>query len=178
MIKNGSKWWFPTIISKKKIHTIQFKVVVFTCWVSVQNWFAFRPRWPNFGPLVAKKWLKMVVSDHYLKKYSHNPIQTWYLHLLGDCSELICFLATLAKFWPSSGHKITENGGPSGGHLCISIPPDKATGGDVHSLMPCCFRFELIFGHWFTNGSVYIYLYKCMQLSAIMTRPSVSFVKI
>ena len=29
--------------------------------------------WPNFGPLVATKWLEMVVSDQYLKKYSSNP---------------------------------------------------------------------------------------------------------
>ena len=53
----------------------------------------------------------MVVSDHYLKKYSHDPIQTWCVHLLGECSELIHFWAMLAKFWPSSGHRITENGG-------------------------------------------------------------------
>ena len=53
----------------------------------------------------------MVVSDCYLKKYSHNQIQTWCVHLLGECSEMICILATLANFWPSSGHKITESGG-------------------------------------------------------------------
>ena len=58
-------------------------------------------KWP-------KNWLKMLVSDHYLKKYSHNPIQTRCVHLLGVCTELIHFGATLAKFWPSSGHKITE----------------------------------------------------------------------
>ena len=48
---------------------------------------------------------------HYLEKYSCNPVQTWCVHLLGECSELICFLATLTKFWPSSSHKMTENGG-------------------------------------------------------------------
>ena len=53
----------------------------------------------------------MVVSDHYLKKYSYNPIQTWCIHLLGECSGIICFLAMLARFWPYIGHKITENGG-------------------------------------------------------------------
>ena len=30
----------------------------YTYWVSVQNWFAFWPRWPNFGPLMATKWHK------------------------------------------------------------------------------------------------------------------------
>ena len=107
---NGPKWWFPTIIWKS-IHTIQFKLDGYTYWVSIQKWFAFWPRWTNFGPPVATKLLKMVVSDHYLKKYSCKPIQTCCVHLLGECSELICFLATLAKFWPSSGHKITENVG-------------------------------------------------------------------
>ena len=60
---------------------------------------------------MATKWLNMVVSDHYLKKYSYNTIQTWCVHLLGECSELIRFWATLAKFCPSSGHKMTEYGG-------------------------------------------------------------------
>ena len=80
---------------------------MYTCWLSDQKWFAFRPRWPKFGPLVATKWLQMVVH-HYLEKYPRNPIQTWCVHFLWECSELICFWATLAKFWPSSGHKITE----------------------------------------------------------------------
>ena len=87
------------------MHGIQFKLGVYTYLVSVQNWFAFRAHWPNFGPLVATKLLKMVVSDHYLEKYSHNPIQTWCVHVLDDCSELIDFWATLAKFWPSCGQK-------------------------------------------------------------------------
>ena len=50
----------------------------------------------------------MLVYGHYQKKHSHNPIQTYGVHLLGECSELIRFWATLAKFWPSSGHKMTE----------------------------------------------------------------------
>ena len=52
----------------------------------------------------------MVVSDHYLKNNSQNPIQTWCIHLLDEGSELIDYLAKLGKFWPSSGHKIAENG--------------------------------------------------------------------
>ena len=42
----------------------------------------------DVGPILALqwpkkdwKWVKMVVSDHYLKKYSHNPIQTGGVHL-------------------------------------------------------------------------------------------------
>ena len=107
-------WWFTTIIWKS-IHTIQFQLVVYTCWVSVQKWFAFEQCWPNFSPLVARKihvkCVKMVVSDRYLKTYLNNPIQTWCVRLLGKCSELICFWAMLAKFWPSRGQKITENCG-------------------------------------------------------------------
>ena len=114
MTENGSKCWFLTIISKS-VHTIQFKLVVYTCWVSVQNWFAFYPRtWLNFGPLVAKKsqWkcVKILVSDHYQKKYSSNPIQIWCVHLLGECSELIRFWATLAKFCPPLAQKIMKLG--------------------------------------------------------------------
>ena len=51
----------------------------------------------------------MVVSNYYLKTYLRNPIQSWFVHLLGECSELILFWATLAKFWPSCGHKMTED---------------------------------------------------------------------
>ena len=80
--------------------------------MSVQNWFVFGPRWRNFGLLVATNGLKMVASDHYLKqKYSCNPIQTWCAHLCGERSELNLLLATLTKFWRSSGHKMTETGG-------------------------------------------------------------------
>ena len=66
----GPHWWFLTIICKS-IHTIQFKFGVYTYWVNVQNWLAFGPRWPNFGPLVATKWLEMVVSNHYLRKFHY-----------------------------------------------------------------------------------------------------------
>ena len=87
--------WVKMLVSdhyqKKSNHAIQFKLVVYACWLSDHNWFTFGSRWPNFGPLVATKWLKMVISDHYLKKYSCNPIPTLYVHLLGDCSKLIGF---------------------------------------------------------------------------------------
>ena len=92
---------FPTVIWKSN-RSINFKFGVCICW--------FGPSWSNFRPLVDRKWLNMVVSDHILKKYSCHPIQTWCVHLLGECSELIRFWATLAKFWPSSGQKMTENG--------------------------------------------------------------------
>ena len=62
---------------------------MYTYRVSVQNRIAFRPHWPNFGPLVATKRLRMVVSDHYLKKYSRHPIQTWCKHLLGEYSKSV-----------------------------------------------------------------------------------------
>ena len=43
----------------KSIHTIQFKLGVYTYWVSVHNCFTFGSHWPNFGPLVAKKLMKL-----------------------------------------------------------------------------------------------------------------------
>ena len=39
-----------------------------------------------------QKWLKIVVSDHYLGNRLFNPLQTY--TQLGECSELICFWAT------------------------------------------------------------------------------------
>ena len=64
-----------------------------------------------YWPKNYSNWVKMVVSDHYLKKCSCNSIQTWCVHLLGECSGLICFRDTLTKFFSSSGQKMTENGG-------------------------------------------------------------------
>ena len=72
------------------------------------------------------KWLQMMVSDHYLKKDPHNPIQTCGVHLLGECSELIHFWATLSRFWPS------------GGHLCISIISDVMPGAAVGTYFLWC----------------------------------------
>ena len=75
MVKNDSNGDFQPI-SEKSIPANQFAFGVYTDWVSVQNLFAFWPRLPNFGPLVATKWLKMVVSVRYQETYPHNPIQT------------------------------------------------------------------------------------------------------
>ena len=64
IIRIVSKWWFPTIIWKS-VHAIQFKLVVYTYYVSVQDWFALGPHWPNFCPLVAKndwKWWFPTIS--------------------------------------------------------------------------------------------------------------------
>ena len=146
MTENRSKLWFPTVIWKS-IHTIQFKLVVYTCWVSVQNWFAFGPCWPNFGPLVATKWLKIVVSDHNLKKSIHAiqfKLGQWCVHLLGECSELIRFWATLAKFWPSSGHKMIEYGGfqPVSEKIFMQYNSNMAC-----TLIGWVFRIDSILGH-------------------------------
>ena len=64
MTEIGSKCRFSTIISKG-IHRIQSKLMVYTCWMGVQNWFAFGPRWSNFSPLVAtndwKGWFPTII---------------------------------------------------------------------------------------------------------------------
>ena len=86
-------------LSKKIFMQSKFKLGVYTYWMSIQNWLALGPCWPTFCPLVATKWLKMMVSDHYLKKYSRNPIQTWCVHLLGECSEMVNF----GPCWPDFG---------------------------------------------------------------------------
>ena len=137
--ENGSSW--P--LSEKVVMQSTSNLVC-TLIGCVQNRCGFWPRWPDFGPLLAIKWLKMVVSDHYLKKYSCNPIQTWCVHLLGECSEMICFLATLAKFWQSSGHKTTENG--SSWPLSEKVVM-QSTSNLVCTLIGWVFRIDVVFGH-------------------------------
>ena len=112
--------------------------------MSDQNWFAFWPCWPNFGPLMATKWLKIVVSDHYLKKYSCKPIQTCCVHLFGECSELICFLATFAKFWLSSGYKMDEIGGF---RLSSQKVFTQSNSNLVWTLIEWMLKIVMLFGH-------------------------------
>ena len=53
-----------------------------------------------------------------------NPRQSWCIHLLGDCSELIFFRGMLAQFRSFSGQTVTENGGfrqSSGNHSLSPI---------------------------------------------------------
>ena len=78
------------------------------------------------------------------KKYSHNPIQTCGVHLLGECSEIIRFWAMLPKFWPSVGHKMTENGGfrPLSGKVFT-----QSTSNLVCTLIVWVFRINLLFGN-------------------------------
>ena len=101
---------FPIIIWNSN-NSINFWFGLCICWVSVQNWFAFWAMLAQFWPSSVQnkdwKWVKMVVSNHYLRKYSDNPIQTWCVHLLGACSELLRFWATLVQIWPSGGRKMT-----------------------------------------------------------------------
>ena len=91
-----------------------------TCWVSVKEWFTFGRRWPNFGPLVAKKWLKVgqnggfqPLSEKVFMQSNSNLVST----LIGWVFRLICFVAMLAKCWRSGGHKMTENSRISWTHL-------------------------------------------------------------
>ena len=90
--------WLKMVVSDhylKKYHAIQFKIDVYTYWVSVQNWFTFGPYVPNFGPLVATKLLKMVVSDHYLKKMS--------THSNSNLCTLIGWVFAFGPRWPNFG---------------------------------------------------------------------------
>ena len=76
IIRIVSKWWFPTIIWKS-VHAIQFKLVVYTYYVSFQDWFALGPHWPNFCPLVVWRhdlWLASIcdcgtICDHMMLRF-------------------------------------------------------------------------------------------------------------
>ena len=100
--KDYFNWWFLTVIWKN-IHTIQFKLCVYTCCMSVHNWFAFGPCWPNFGPLVAKKLLKFGENGCFRPppaKLSTQP--NWFLvctliwWVFGNDS-----IFTRGQLWPS-----------------------------------------------------------------------------
>ena len=83
--KKNSKWLFPVVSDhylEKNILSIPFKLGVYTCWVSVQNWYVFGPCCLNLGPLVAIKWLKMVVSYQYWKT-NHQSISNFMYTLAG-----------------------------------------------------------------------------------------------
>ena len=73
------------------------------CSETICFWDMLVKFWPSIGQKNYSNCVKMVVSDHYLKKCSCNSIQTCCVHLLCECSGLICFRATLTKFLPSSG---------------------------------------------------------------------------
>ena len=63
--QNDWKWWFSNIIWKSS-HTIHRKLSAYTNWLTVQNWFAFGPCWPNFGLVGVTKWLKLVAPARYI----------------------------------------------------------------------------------------------------------------
>ena len=86
----AQKWLELIQLLSEKVFTIHFMRNVYTCWVSVHNWFVFKPHWPNFGPLVAKQ----------LMKLGENGRFRWCVHLLCECSELILFWATLTNVGP------------------------------------------------------------------------------
>ena len=48
------KWWCPTIIWKS-MHTIQFRLGVYTFWVIVKKWFAFFTTLAKFWPSSGRK---------------------------------------------------------------------------------------------------------------------------
>ena len=52
-------------LSGKLIIQSTLDLDVYTYLMSLQSLFAFGPRWPNFGSLVAKRLLKMVVFNRY-----------------------------------------------------------------------------------------------------------------
>ena len=100
--KNDWKWWFPTIIWKS-IHAIQFKLGVYTYWLSVQNWIAFGPCWPNFGPTVVTKRLKLVVSVIW------KTIQTIQFKLgVYTCWVSFHNWFDIGTCWPNFGHLVAK----------------------------------------------------------------------
>ena len=91
---------FPTIIWKSN-HSINFKFGVSICWISVQNWFAFGRHWPNFGPVVARKRLKMgqnggfqPLSETVFTQSNSNLVCT-FIGLVFRTDSLSCYVSQI-----------------------------------------------------------------------------------
>ena len=62
------------------------------CSERMDFWATLAQFWSSDGQqIIDWKGIKILVSDHYLNKYSQNPIQTCSVRLLGECPELIRF---------------------------------------------------------------------------------------
>ena len=94
--------WFPGIMSQS-FCIIYFKTCICAYWVSIQKWFEFWPLGHIFGSMVGKKWVKSEVSGHKLKRFSFNSFQTLPLWLMGECWEIIRFLAPR---WAKNGSNL------------------------------------------------------------------------
>ena len=96
--------WLNILVSdifmEKSINAVQFKLFEYIYWVSVQNRFPFGVK--NYW-----KWLFPTIMWKLLTQSNSNLVCT----LLGWVFRTDLFWATLSNFWPSNGHKITENGG-------------------------------------------------------------------
>ena len=108
--KNDWKWWFPTIAWKSMVWC-RYNAVYFLKIVKKNNTHS-SPRYGMSFVDPASVWysswvpaiiyvISYYIGPHYTGTplYSRNPIQIWCVHLLGDCSKVIRFWATLVKFW-------------------------------------------------------------------------------
>ena len=99
--------WFLTVIWKS-IHTIQFKLGICTCCVSVHNWFAFGPCWSNFCPLLAKKLTKLGENFHFQPSPAKFSTQSnWFLvsmdiwWVFRNDSIFFCIVLIYPLWWPA-----------------------------------------------------------------------------
>ena len=137
-------------LSGKLFNLSIFELGVYTCWVGVQNWFAFGSRgpeklensgkriktkstsnfmfgkcsrWPNIGPPSGQILTENCIDfNHYVEYWSLKQFQAWRIYCLYIYSIYGRVELILA----------------SGDHLCIYTPFDYASGGrDMHRLMLC-----------------------------------------
>ena len=109
--------------------------------VELQKSFYLWPRWLDIRLLVAGnllKWLKLVVSNHYVQNLSLHWLQTWHILI-----EMIQFLAELAQLQPFVGLEIAV----VGGHPSLSGKlMNQLTSNVVYTLIVWFFRNYSILG--------------------------------
>ena len=89
-----SNWWFLTNFwnGDHSIFSLNYVVNTLISWVleGFNHW----PYWPNFSPLVARRWLHLVASEHYLEYRSFIS-----LHIFGLWTSWTS-LQEWFDFWP------------------------------------------------------------------------------
>ena len=122
--KNGERpsFWFPTIIWNIN-NSINFKFGVCICWESCQNWLALGRGWYNFGPLVAKKRLKMGQYGGF-RPLSEKLYRIQFKLVVYPCCVSVQKWFTLGQYWPNFrplGAKNYFKAGQNGGFRPSSV---------------------------------------------------------
>ena len=101
-LKNGWIWWGFFLPLSGILITQSTSDTLYTLdrWNLRNDWIL--GMFANFSPLVAAKWLKLIVFGLYMEYWSLVIFQTWCTHWLGESSEIISFWPCWPNFQPQA----------------------------------------------------------------------------